>query len=97
MDMRTLKVGQKVILSGALPGGGTTGVVTYIAKWHVSTMVNAQIEDENGDYLVQFDYDGNVVMFYDWIPASRAGWDISCAIECPIHDLKIVGIKEDAA
>jgi hypothetical protein len=44
LDMRALKVGQKVTLSDALPGGGTTGVVADVTKWHVSVQVAARIE-----------------------------------------------------
>jgi hypothetical protein len=88
MEMRALKVGQHVTLSDALPGGGTDGVVTAVTKWHVSVQVAAQREGKDGAYCVQFDYDGNVVMFFDWTQA--AGWDVSMAIECPIPGLKIL-------
>jgi hypothetical protein len=93
-DMRALKVDQKVTLSEALPGGGATGVVTEVAKWHVVVVVAARIEGVDGAYCIDFDYAGNVTMFYDWTD-SKAGWDHSYATTCPIPELKIVSIKED--
>jgi hypothetical protein len=92
MDMRELRVGQRVTLSGALPGGGISGVVKEVAKHHVTVTVAARIEGEDGDYCVHFDYDGNVTMFYDWVDASMPGWD--WASPCPIPDLKII-LKEE--
>jgi hypothetical protein len=95
MDMRALKVGQKVTLSDALPGGGTLGVVTEVTKWHVTVVVAARIEGKDGGYCIDFDQDNSVCIFFDW--TDRAGWDISWAIPCPIPDLKIIGVAEDAA
>ena len=89
MDMRALKFGQQVVLSDALPGDGTTGVVTEVAKWHVMVVVAARIDGVDGAYCVEFDYDNNVYVFFDWTD-SKAGWDIGWAIPCPIPDLKIV-------
>jgi hypothetical protein len=88
MDMKALKVGQNVTLSGALPGGGAAGVVTEVAKWHVTVVVAARIEGKDGAYCVLFDYAGNVSMFYGW--TSAAGWDCMDAVTCPIPDLKIL-------
>jgi hypothetical protein len=92
--MRKLKVGQKVTLSDALPGGGTTGVVMEVAKHYVTVTVAARIEGEDGGYCLHFNYDGNVTMFYDWIDASCPLWD--WVSPCPIPGLKIVCIKEDS-
>jgi len=85
---KTMAVGQKVILSGTLPGGGTTGLVIDVTKWHVSVQVDARLEGKDGAYCVQFDYDGNVSLFYSWTD-SKAGWDWAGS-PCPIPDLKIV-------
>ena len=90
MDTSKLVVGQHVPLSDALPGAGTSGVVTEVTKWHVAVAVAARREGVDGQYLVLFDNDGNEVMFYDWIHARAAGWDVSMAIECPIPGLKII-------
>jgi len=89
MDMKALKVGQKVTLSDALLGGGTIGEVAEVAKWHVTVVVAARIESVDGTYCIDFDYAGNVTMFYDWTD-SKAGWDHSYATTCPIRGLKIV-------
>jgi hypothetical protein len=89
MDMRALKVGQHVTLSDALPGNGTAGVVTEVAKWHVSVQVDARIKGVDGAYCVEFDYYNNVYRFFDWTD-SKAGWDLSWAIPCPILYLRIV-------
>jgi hypothetical protein len=59
MDMRALKVGQHVILSGALPSAGTVGEVTYTGKY-VAVAVAAQIEGEDGRYGMTFHNDGNL-------------------------------------
>jgi hypothetical protein len=88
MDMRALKVGRKVTLSDALPGGGTSGVVIEVRKWNVGVQVAAQREGKDGAYCVVFDYDDNVVMFYDW--TQGGGWDHSMSTESPISDLKII-------
>jgi hypothetical protein len=87
MNVKELKVGQQIELSGALPGAGTTGVVKETGKF-VGVTVAAQIEGENGDYCVHFDNDGNVSSFYDWVVSSAPGWD--WVSTCPIPDLKIL-------
>jgi hypothetical protein len=82
MDMRALKVGQKVTLSGALPGAGITGKVIETAKGHVDVQVDRTDGEE--PYFLVFNYDGNVTMFYEcW-------WWVS---QGPIPDLKIVGAQ----
>jgi hypothetical protein len=91
MDMRALKVGQKVTLSDELPGGGTTGLVTGITKGYVSVQIDARLEGEDGAYCVHFDYGGNLSLFYSWTSGSIWWWAGS---PCPIPDLKIIGIKE---
>ena len=96
MDMRALKVGQKVILSGALPGGGTAGVVIEVAKYYVAVKVAAQLNDEDGAYAINFDYRGNMTLFYSWKDNHTSCWDWA-GTPCPIPDLKIVGIKEEDA
>jgi hypothetical protein len=86
LDMRALKVGQHVTLSDALPGGGTAGAVTEVTKWYVMVRVDARIESEDGAYCVQFDYDGNETMFYDWTLGSLWWW----VSPCPIPDLESI-------
>jgi hypothetical protein len=94
MDMRALVLGQYVTLSEALSGSGTAGVVIEVAKHHVSVRVGALIDGKDGAYCVDFDYEGNETLFYGWTE-SKAGWDISWAMPCPIPDLKIVGLKKN--
>jgi hypothetical protein len=89
MDMRALKVGQKVILSGALPGGGTTGVVMAVEKYFVVVKVAAQIKGEDGAYAINFDYNGNMALFYSWKDAFTPAWDWA-GTPCPIPNLKII-------
>jgi hypothetical protein len=89
VDMRALKVGQKVTLSDVLPGGGTTGVVIGITKGYVSVQIDARLEGEDGAYCVHFDYNGNLSLFYSWTSGSIWWWAGS---PCPIPDLKIVGL-----
>jgi hypothetical protein len=95
MDMRALKVGQKVLLSDVLPGG-TSGEVTEVTKWHVSVAVSARLDGVDGWYVVEFNYDGSVANLFDWIDTSVPGWDRP-EFTGPIPGLKIIGIKEDAA
>jgi hypothetical protein len=94
MDMRALKVGQHVILSGALPSAGNVGEVTYAGKY-VAVAVAAQIDGEDGRYGMTFHNDGNLSLFYGWYSANenREPW---CE-KCPIPELKIIGVKEVAA
>ncbi len=89
MDMRAVKVGQKVTLSGALPGGGITGVVIEATKGHFTAKVDAQIAGEDGSYAINFDYDGNLVLFYSWVGASTPGWDWAGS-PCPIPSVRVI-------
>jgi hypothetical protein len=93
MDMRTLKRKQHVILSDVLPGA-ISSVVTEITKGHVSVQVEARIGSKDGAYLVEFDYDGNVIRFYDWIDTDTPGFYVEFWRTRPISGLKIIGIKE---
>jgi hypothetical protein len=97
MGMRALKHGQHVILSDVLPGTILGSRVTEITKGHVSVCVYAQLDGKDGVYLVEFDYDGNVVRLYDWIETD--GYYVEFIWTRPvIPGLKIIGIKaEDAA
>jgi hypothetical protein len=90
MDIRALKVGQKVVLSEALPNAGATGVVTAVTKARVNIQVNARIEGVDGAYCVWFNFDGSVDAFCDW--TDRAGWEGGSP--CPIPDLKIISSEE---
>jgi hypothetical protein len=92
MDMKALKVAQKVTLSEALPEGGITGEVIEVNTWHVAVVVAARMEGVEGRYCIEFDYDNNVYRFFDWIPVSQSGWTVDWAVWCPIPDLKIVGL-----
>lgn len=91
VDMRALKVGQKVTLSGALPGGAPAGVVMEVTKGYVSVQIDARLEGEDGAYCVHFDYDGNLSLFYSWTSGSIWWWAGS---PCPIPDLKIISSEE---
>jgi hypothetical protein len=98
MDMKELKVGQHVRLSGALPGAESTeAVVTIITDSTVSVKVNARLEGEDGGYWIIFDYDNSIDIFYGWLDPGnlKTGWDISAAVTCPIPDLKIVDLVTD--
>jgi hypothetical protein len=95
MDVRALKVGQHVTLSGALPEAGTIGEVVDVAKWHVSVLVAARIADVDGAYYIEFDYDNNVYRFFTWAVLKHVGI-IDYATWCPMP-LKIIGIKEPTA
>src|SRR5262249_732525 len=88
MDMRALKVGQKVTLSDVLAGVGAAGVVSELTKWHVTVCVDARIDGVDGAYCVEFDYNNNVSMFYGW--TDRAGWD-GGNVPAPVG-LEIVGL-----
>jgi hypothetical protein len=91
MDMRALKVGQKVTLSAALPGAGAEGIVAAVTKWNISVQVPAQIVD--GGHWIIFDHNNDIFIFYGWADKKQwdsTGWDISWAIPCPIPGLKIV-------
>jgi len=86
MDMRALVLGQYVTLSEALSGSGTAGVVIEVAKHHVSVRVGALIDGKDGAYCVDFDYDGNETMLYDWTLGSLWWW----VSPCPIPDLESI-------
>jgi hypothetical protein len=98
MDMRALKRGQHITLSDVLPGVLSNGRVTEITKGHVSVQVDALIGSTEGAYLVEFDYDGNVIRLYDWIETDTPGYYVEFSRTRPvIPGLKIIGLKEDAA
>jgi hypothetical protein len=94
MDMRSLKVGQKVTLSDALPGEISRSVVTEVTKWHVTVQVYARLDGKDGGYAVEFNYDGSVDKLYPWIDASTPCWD--CPVQWgPIPGLKILSIEQE--
>ena len=96
MDMRALKVGQRVTLSAALPRVGTEGIVIALSKWSVYVQVPVEIVE--GGYCIAFEHSNDIYMFYGWLDkgeVDRYGWcmiDFACM--CPIPDLRIVGILE---
>jgi hypothetical protein len=92
IDIRALKVGKKVTLSDALPGGGTTGIVIEVSKYRVVVQVDTRREGKDGAYRAVFDYDGNVTSFYDW--TDGAGWE--WASPCPIP-MKIISADPDVS
>ncbi len=72
MDTSKLVVGQHVPLSDALPGAGTSGVVTEVTKWHVAVAVAARREGVDGS-----------ISYFSTTTATRSCFTIGFMLEQP--------------